>query len=140
MNASTIGAAEIRPYDLGAMAGRPPTRDAPLFGQRVAAFRKQAGLTQAKLAEQLGVSVALIAYYERNTPNPTVDVVQRLATFFGVPASHLLDIEPTKRPGKRGPVSEIEQRLAELQKLPRTKQRLLIRMLDAFIEENRAAE
>jgi Ni2+-binding GTPase involved in maturation of urease and hydrogenase len=44
------------------MAGRPATKPAPLFGQRLAAARKKAGLTQPLFAERLGISRELVDY------------------------------------------------------------------------------
>ena len=52
-------------YDVGVMAGRPPTREAPIFGQRLAAARKARGWSQTEFAKRLSVTRALIDYYER---------------------------------------------------------------------------
>jgi transcriptional regulator with XRE-family HTH domain len=122
-------------YLSGAMAGRPPSKEAPLFGQRVAALRKRAGLTQAALAEALGVSAPLVAYYERQTANPTVEVVGKLAAFFNVAPSWFLDEAATLSEQKRGPQSELDQRVERLRQLPKSKHKLLLRMLDAFIDD-----
>lgn len=127
------------PYPLGVMAGRPPTREAPLFGQRVAALRKRAGLTQAALADALGVSAPLIGYYERQTDNPTLEVVTKLAVFFDVPSSYFLDENMDLVEPKRGPQSELDQRIEKLRRLPKSKHKLLLRMLDAFIDDVEAA-
>jgi transcriptional regulator with XRE-family HTH domain len=110
-----------------------------LFGQRVAALRKRAGLTQAALAEALGVSPPLVAYYERQTANPTVDVVNKLATFFDVPPSHFLDGDGKTGESKRGPLSDLDQRVERLRQLPKSKHKLLLRMLDAFIDDVEAS-
>jgi DNA-binding transcriptional regulator YiaG len=50
---------EGRPYN-GDMAGRPPTKPAPIFGTNLAALRKARGLSQPQLAEQLGVSLDML--------------------------------------------------------------------------------
>ncbi|MDP2345522.1 MAG: helix-turn-helix transcriptional regulator [Deltaproteobacteria bacterium] len=138
MKASGPRAVEFSSYDSGAMAGRPPSREAPFFGQRVATLRKKAGLTQAALARQLGVSAPLVAYYERQTPNPTVEVVGKLAAFFDVPPAYFLDDTVVVLSRKRGKASELEQRVAKLKHLPKGKQKLLLRMLDAFIADSAA--
>lgn len=89
------------------------------------------------MAKEFGVSAPLVAYYERNTTNPTAEVVLRLAAFFKVPSSYFLDEKPVPlRKETPGPMSEIEQRMAKLRKLPKAKQRLLVRMLDAFIADS----
>ncbi len=139
MTASRRFPPRIDLYALGAMAGRPPSREAPMFGRRVAALRKQAGLTQAELARALGVSTPLIGYYERQTPNPTLEVVNKLAVFFDVAPGFFLDEEAKKGEGKRGPTSELDLRIERLRQLPKSKHKLLLRMLDAFIDDLEAS-
>ena len=118
------------------MAGRPPSCEAPLFGRRLAALRKERNLTQDELAAQLGVKLSLVAYYERRAKNPTLDVANRVAAFFGVPLSSLLDAdEPRPRRSKPGPVSELELRIEKLRSLPRSQQELVMRMLDGLFQE-----
>ena len=135
MIASRRNQAPLSSYSLGAMTGRPTTREAPLFGRRVAALRKRAGLTQAELAKALGVSVPLVGYYERQTPNPTLEIVNKLAIFFDVRPSYFLDEKPTNSDHKRGPTSDLDQRIEKLRQLPKGKHKLLLRMLDAFIAD-----
>jgi hypothetical protein len=44
------------PHNLGAITGRPRIKDAPIFGQRLAAAPKNRGWSQTKLAEILGTN------------------------------------------------------------------------------------
>ena len=117
------------------MAGRPPSGEAPPFSRRLAALRKERGLTQQELAKGLGVKLSLVAYYERRAKNPTLDVASKIAAFFDVPIGTLLDEvkQPARR--KRGPPSELELRLERLRRLPRTKQEMILAMLDAALAQ-----
>jgi transcriptional regulator with XRE-family HTH domain len=119
------------------MAGRPATKPAPPFGQRLAAARKKAGLTQLKLAEKLGMTRELVDYYERRAPNPSLEFVQKAAEALGVEPSYFLDGEGPKKK-KPGPASDLETRLERLRQLPRSQQDLIIRMLDAAIDQARS--
>lgn len=120
------------------MAGRPATKPAPPFGQRLQALRKERGLSQAELADRLGVSRQMVEYYERRALNPSVGFVADAARVLGVPQAALLDDEHTPRK-KPGPPSQLEEKLVEARKLPRRKQEILVRMIDAFLEAERRA-
>lgn len=122
------------PYREGAMAGRPPSGEAPLFGRRLAGLRKARGLTQAQLAEALGVKLSLVAYYERRAKNPTLEVANKIARFFDVPVSGLLD-EEVRRPKRQkpGPPSALEQRIERLRLLPKSQQEVVVKMLDGLL-------
>jgi DNA-binding XRE family transcriptional regulator len=52
-------------YNADIMAGRPPTKEAPIFGQRLAALRRAKDLSQTQLAELLDTTRKMIDYYER---------------------------------------------------------------------------
>ena len=120
-------------YD-GDMAGRPPNKPAPAFGERLAALRKAHGLTQPKMAEKLGVSPAMLAYYERKATNPTAEFVKKAAEVLNTSADDLLDRE-AKPLRKSGPPSQLEQRLQAIRQLPREKQKLVLQFLDSFLRD-----
>jgi transcriptional regulator with XRE-family HTH domain len=115
------------------MAGRPPTKEAPPFGQRLAALRKARELTQQQLAEALGVSLEMLVYYERRAKNPGTEFVQKAAEFFGSSVDELLgrEVSTSRKPG---PPSHLEQRIAALRELPRDKQKVVLQVLDAFLQ------
>lgn len=121
-------------YDVGVMAGRPPTKDAPIFGQRLAAARKARGWSQTDFAKRLNVTRALIDYYERRAKNPTTDFVQRAADVLSVSVVELIDdngAAPRKRPG---PASKMEQQIEELRRLPKARQRFVSELLDTVLK------
>jgi len=68
-----------------------------VLGTRVRALRQARGLTQEKLAEQLGVTPRYLAGTERGARNLTLDSVDALAEQLGVPAITLLTrpVDPT---------------------------------------------
>lgn len=121
------------PYD-GDMAGRPPNKPAPAFGARLAALRKTHGLTQPKMAELLGISPAMLAYYERKATNPTAEFIRKAAAALNVSVDQLLGHE-VKNSRKPGPPSQLEQRLSAVRQLPRDKQKVVLQFLDAFLRD-----
>lgn len=55
-------------------------------------LREKKGWSQAKLAEQVGVSDAYIAQLETGVrKNPSLDMLKRLASKLGVPVTELLE-------------------------------------------------
>lgn len=128
---------ENGPYTVE-MAGRPPTKEAPPFGRNLAALRKARGWTQPQLADLLGVTLAVLTYYERQARNPTADFVAKVAKLFNVSVDELLGhvVKPERKPG---PPSQVEQRLSAVRKLPREKQKVVLQLLDSFLATNRSA-
>jgi len=100
----------------------------------MAAFRVAKGLSQQQLAEELGMTRARIVYYERAAPNPSLDVVQKVADFFGVTVGELLN-DTTKTRSKPGPPSQFSQLAERLDKLPRAQQKTVALMLEGFLKQ-----
>jgi transcriptional regulator with XRE-family HTH domain len=127
---------EPAPYSPPDMAGRPATKPAPPFGERLAALRKERGWTQPQLAERLGTTVKMVTYLERRAKNPTVKTMEQIARIFGVPVSDLLGpAKIQKSAHKPGPPSRLEELTGQLSKLPRGQQKLVVRMLEGFLQK-----
>ena len=116
--------------------GRPPSKEAPGFGRRVAAARKEHGLTQSQLAAALGVSQKMIDYYERRATNVTAEVVTKLAQTLKVSADELLGIKPQRE--KPGPKSTLRRQVEQIERLPKAKQKAISEILDMAVKSNGA--
>jgi transcriptional regulator with XRE-family HTH domain len=114
--------------------GRPPKKPAPYFGQRMAAFRIAKGMSQGELAEALGMRRDLVTYYERAAKNPNLEVVKKVADFFGVTVGELLN-DTTKTKSKPGPPSQFVQLAERLDRLPRAKQKMVADMLEGILKQ-----
>ncbi|MCG0278449.1 MAG: helix-turn-helix domain-containing protein [Thermanaeromonas sp.] len=64
----------------------------PSLGQRLAALRKEKGLSQAELAKLLNVGQSTIAMYEKDKRRPDAETLTRLAEFFQVSVDYLLGL------------------------------------------------
>jgi len=65
------------------------------LGPNLTRLRMQSGLTQAQLAEHLGLAAnAHISYVETGRKLPSVDLLQRIADRFGVTVDDLLTASP----------------------------------------------
>ncbi|MBX5437026.1 MAG: helix-turn-helix transcriptional regulator [Alicyclobacillaceae bacterium] len=60
------------------------------FGRRLRAYRKLKHWTQAELARELGVSVAVVGSMERGTRLPSPEMVRRLTELLSVTEAELL--------------------------------------------------
>lgn len=59
------------------------------LAQRIRAFRKLKGYTQTDLAEQLGVSIAIVGAIERGTRKADARMIRRIAEALGVSQEEL---------------------------------------------------
>ena len=73
------------------------------FSKRLAALRKEHGLTQKTLSEQVGVHITQIQRYENGSIQPTLDVLRRLAIALSVSADLLVFDKD-----ERGPDDELK--------------------------------
>lgn len=111
------------------------TQAAASFGQRLAALRKAAGYTQQELADEVGVSRRMIAYYEGQSEHPPTTLLPALAQALQLSADELLGLQPptAKRAG-RPRDNRSQRRLQQIESLPPEERRQLIQIVDAFIE------
>ena len=61
-----------------------------VFGERLLELRKEKGLSQAAFAKAIGVSYAVVCYWETDRSEPTAPNIVRIADFFGVSTDYLL--------------------------------------------------
>ena len=107
-----------------------------IFSKKLIRLRKLRDMTQSQFAEALGVPRHQVAYFETAAHNPTVDTLHKMATFFNVRVEYFLyDDDEAFTPSKPGPDSELEKRIRELRKLPRSHQKLIISMLDGVLSD-----
>ena len=67
------------------------------IGSNIAAYRKQAGLTQAGLAEKLNYSDKAVSKWERGESLPDVYILSQIAELYGVSVSALIgEIQPPR--------------------------------------------
>jgi transcriptional regulator with XRE-family HTH domain len=101
------------------------------FPQRVAALRQAKALSQAALAERLGITEGRYGHYERGFRRFPVSLLPKLVEVLECSEAELLGSQPQRV--KRGPPSEWEKRIAVIKDLPRDKQREIQNVVDALI-------
>ncbi len=63
------------------------------FGEKLKVIRRQAGMSQEKLAEKLGVSRQAITKWETNAGIPDIENIMAVSTLFHVSIDELLSNE-----------------------------------------------
>lgn len=104
------------------------------LGQRIAERRKAAGITQAQLAEVLGIAQQTMAHYEGGVARIAVESLRTLAQTLGVSIEELVgDAEPKRT--KRGPAPRIQRQLEQIEQLPKIKQQAILQVLDSVLAQ-----
>ena len=117
------------------------TRDEQFFkelGARIAQARKDHGLTQQELAEQLGVAQQTLAHYEVGRARMPASVLPTVARLLTLSLDELMVGRPTARAprgSKRGPASRLQQQIEAVAQLPKTKQQFVSQMLDTVLAQ-----
>ncbi len=66
---------------------------------RIKELRKKVGLSQAQLANKIGISNQIISFYENNKREPKIETWQALANFFNVTVPYLQGIDDKPNTG-----------------------------------------
>lgn len=107
------------------------------LGNRIAQARKARGFTQQQIAEHLGIVQQTYAHYEVGHVRFPASMLPILGEILDLSSDELLGREGQgrARKAKPGPVSKLDQQFERIQQFPRTKQRIVMEMLDAFIAQ-----
>jgi transcriptional regulator with XRE-family HTH domain len=106
------------------------------MGERITLLRKSQGITQAQLAEVLGVSQQTVQAYEVGRRRIQVSALPLVARALSISLEELLgEAKPAAR-SKRGPAAKWEQQIEQIAKLPRAQQRFVTQMLDTVLAQH----
>jgi len=107
------------------------------FGERLARIRKARGYSQYDLADEIGISQRMVAYYEAQTERPPAHLIPKISEILDVTADQLLGILELKdKEGAKN--SRLWRKLRQVEKLPPSDRRALLKMLDALLAQQRS--
>jgi transcriptional regulator with XRE-family HTH domain len=66
------------------------------FGNRLKILRLKANMTQAQLAQKLGLTKSVISAYETGLRLPSYDILIHIAKIYNVSTDYLLGVENTR--------------------------------------------
>jgi transcriptional regulator with XRE-family HTH domain len=110
--------------------------DAMALGDRIRTLRKEAGWSQADLAERIGVDAGRVSRYEAGRITPSADALARLAETLNVSIDHLLIDDIPRRP-LHSAQDVLGTRLATVAELDGDDLHLVLSFIDALVTKNR---
>ena len=111
------------------------------MGERIAQLRKAHNLTQAQLAEVLGVAQQTVQGYEAGSRRIPVSTLPVVAQTLAVSLDELFgsQAKAARASGsKRGPVPQWQQHIESISRLPRSRQQFVSDMLRNVLGEGAA--
>jgi transcriptional regulator with XRE-family HTH domain len=103
------------------------------LGSRIAGLRKDSGITQVQLAAAMDVSQQTVASWEVGRRGVPVSILPTLARTLGVSVEALIGEKAP--PARRGPTPKLQQQVERLSHLPQAKQRVVMEMLEGFLNQ-----
>ena len=123
------------PYDDGMRTGRPSDYPRTNFGTRVTEARQRMGLSQAQLAERVGVDRRMVAHWERRSVTLKPEQLIALAAALNTTTDELLGLKPAKA---GGPTGKVRQVFEQVSRLPRKQQAKVVEFVEAFVVQKAA--
>lgn len=108
------------------------------MGERISDARKALGMTQAQLANELGVAQQVVASYEVGRHRVPASFLPRLARTLAMPVEELIGEQQQR--SRRGPAPKLLQQVERIQRLPKSQQRFIMQMIDTALQANLSAD
>ena len=110
-----------------------------VLGARLKEARRAQGMTQVELAEKLGIAQQTLAHYEVGRLRVPISLLPVLAQTLRLTFDEILIGRQLGRSaGKRGPASRLEQQIEAVNRLPKSKQRFVVDMIDAVLAQSQS--
>lgn len=111
------------------------------LGERIRRFRQARRMTQAELAQRIGVSRRAEIYYEAEGGSPSPELLLKLAGALGVTMEALAGSDKTfKCPPMVEPANpRLWRRLRRIEELPPHDRKTILKMIDAMADARRKA-
>lgn len=107
--------------------------DDKTIGKKLREIRTARGMTQAELAEELGINQSLISEYEQGSVRLHAPLVAGFAKALGASADEILGLDKAKRNGSlRG--RRFLRRLRRIEELPAAQQQAVLKLLDGVLQ------
>ena len=119
-------------YNPDMPTGRPAKTKRSALGERIAALRERAGLSQEQLAQKVGSNQKTVAYWERRAVTLKPAQIEAVAAALGSVPQEVLGLAASKPRG--GPVGKAKALFDRVSALPRDRQaRILTTVEDMLV-------
>jgi len=124
--------ASLVPYNPAMKTGRPSKRPRPAFGERLNALREAAGLSQAQVADKLGMAQRTYSHWERRPVALRHDQLEALAAALGITLADLVGA-PEGKQRSSGPVGKAKTLFERVSALPRERQKRILATVEDML-------
>jgi transcriptional regulator with XRE-family HTH domain len=106
------------------------------FGARLARLRRARGLTQIELAQRIGITRRMVAYYEVESDRPPAHVLDRLAAALQVSTDQLLGV--SRSLALQAPTrARLWRRLRVIEELSPADQKAVLSVIEGLVARRR---
>ena len=126
------------PYHGFMKTGRPAKYPRTQFGERLNAAREVLGLSQAQVADKLGITQTAYASWERHPVALRPDQIEKLTEILNISVDELFGKEEKNGRRSGGPVGKARRLFEAVSKLPRLQQQHVLTVVEAFVEKKAA--
>ena len=109
------------------------------IAQRLVRLRKDAGLSQAQMAERLGISQPVVSDYERGAARLHGELILKVAEILNVSADETFRTRNGQAERRRA-TGKVQQLFEDVSNLPRRQQDKVVEFVSAFVRQQRRAE
>ena len=102
-----------------------------MLSKNIKELRTENGLTQAQLAESIGVTQGAVYFWEKGVNEPTAGYLIKMAELFGISVDELLSFESQKNGEQSTHAAEMNRYFS---KLNATQQEILIATAKEFLK------
>jgi len=118
-------------YDGAVQTGRPSSHPRTPFGERLHAAREALGLSQAQVAEKLGITQKAYAVWERYSVALRPEQIEKVAEVLNVSVERLFSKQVSRSRG--GPVGRARRVFEKVSNLSRHRQQRIISLVEDLL-------
>ena len=108
-----------------------------IFQSHLIERRKMKGMTQAVLAEKIGISKRAMCYYEKGSKSfPSSKILLQLANALDCQPEELLAPPEITTMDGRSLEARVVKKFSAIAQLPESDRKILIQLLDSLLEKN----
>ena len=106
-----------------------------IFAKNLTYYIQKHGKEQKEIAEVIGVAPSTFNNWVKGNKYPRIDKIERLANYFGIKKSDLIEDHDKFNATKTISITEDEQTLLELfRKVPENQQHMVLQMINAALK------
>lgn len=110
------------------------------LGNRILELRKNKGWSQSELANHVGISYAQIGRYETKDAQPPAEVIKKLADALDTSVDYLLFGSTADKASAALQDAEVIRYFKEIELMPAEDKAALLKVIAAFIRDNKAKQ